>query len=110
MTPHYQMGFKMYSRLLLIAAVVSATIAYPAVSNAALLPVGGQLTPTTVPPLADEGTPAGNVLATLVSPYAGIGFSGTLTSRVLNNDASNPYGPTGLTFTYELSNAATSVH
>lgn len=107
MTLHYRLTFKIPG---LLAAMISAAIAFPAVSNAALLPVGGQLTAATVPPLADEGTPTGNVLATLVSPYAGIGFSGTLTSRVLNNDASNPFGPTGLTFTYEITNAASSVH
>jgi len=31
-------------------------------------------------------------------------FSGTLRTRVYNNDAGNPFGPTGLTFTFLLTN------
>jgi hypothetical protein len=110
MTLHFRFSFKIPSRLLLIASVMSAAFAFATASHAALLPVGGQLTPTTTPPFVEEPAPTGNVLANLVSPYAGIGFSGTLTSRVLNNDPTNPFGLTGLTFTYEVSNAPTSVH
>lgn len=111
MTLHYRMSIKIFSRLLMTATVMSAVIAFATSSHAALLPVGGQLSPTTTPPLGEETPiPSGTELATLTSPYAGIGFSGTLTSRVLNNDPTNPFGPTGLTFTYELTNAASSVH
>ena len=111
MTLQYRMSTKIISRLLMTAAVMSAVTAFATSSHAALLPVGGQLSPTTTPPLGEETPiPSGNELASLTAPYAGIGFSGTLTSRVLNNDPTNPFGPTGLTFTYELTNAATSVH
>jgi hypothetical protein len=69
------------------------------------------LSPTTTPPLAEETpVPSGTEVASLTAPYAGIGFSGTLTSKVFSNDPTNPFGPTGLTFTYELANAASSVH
>jgi hypothetical protein len=109
MKTHFGLSFKISGRLILIALIGSA-IGFPAATHAALLPVGGQLSPTTTPPLAEEPAPGGNVLASLSSPYAGIGFSGTLTSRVLNNDPTNPFGLTGLTFTYEITNAASSVH
>jgi hypothetical protein len=111
MTRHFQLSFEIPSRLLVIAAFVLAGIAFPTASNAAILPVGGQLSPTTTPPLAEvTPVPSGNELASLAAPYAGIGFSGTLTSKVFSNDPTNPFGATGLTFTYELSNAASSVH
>jgi hypothetical protein len=109
MTPHDRFSFQIPSRLWLVLGFTLAALALPAASHAAILPVGGQINPTTVPPLADEGIPGGTVLANLVSPFAGIGFSGTLTSRVLQNDPSNPF-PNGLTFTYQVSNAAASVH
>jgi hypothetical protein len=46
----------------------------------------------------------------LVAPFVGLGFSGTLTSRALTNDGTNPFGPGALTFTYQLTNDATSAH
>jgi hypothetical protein len=106
MTPHYRLSFKIPGRLLLLMAVTLAALAFPAASQAALLPVGGApLVPT------EEAIPAGMTqVATLTSPYAGIGFSGTLTSTVWTNDSSNPFGASRLTFTYQINNAASSVH
>jgi hypothetical protein len=105
MTTHFRLSFKNPSRLLAIAAVITAAIAFPVAAQAALLPVGGQIAPTS------ETIPAGlTEVASLSSPFAGIGFSGTLVSKVYTNDTSNPFGADRLTFTYELSNAAASVH
>jgi hypothetical protein len=109
MKTHFRLSFKVASRLVLIA-LIGAAVGFPAATHAALLPVGGQLSPTTTPALAEEPAPSGNELDSMMSPYAGIGFSGTLTSRVFNNDPTNPFGPTGLTFTYEITNVASSVH
>lgn len=46
----------------------------------------------------------------LVSPFNDINgfYSGTVTSRVYTNDPTNPFGPTGLTFVYEVHNNAVS--
>ena len=106
MTSHYRLRFKIAGRLFVIAAVISAALASPAISQAALLPVGGQITPTS------EAIPAGMTeLATNTAPYAGIGFLGTLTSKVFTNDSSNPFvAATRLTFTYQIANAPESVH
>jgi hypothetical protein len=104
MTPHYRLSFKV-GRLFVVAAVMSAALAFPAISHAALLPVGGQFVPSAEP------VPAGTTeLATNTAPFAGIGFLGTVTSRVLTNDSSNPFGADRLTFTYQVTNAAESVH
>jgi hypothetical protein len=43
----------------------------------------------------------GSALSTTTSPFNNGAISGTLVSKVITNDASNPYG--GLTFTYQLS-------
>jgi hypothetical protein len=43
-------------------------------------------------------------LATLTQPFVAPTFKGTLTSRAFNNDTSNPFGLTGVTFTYQFTN------
>ena len=50
------------------------------------------------------------VAGPLVSPLLGAAFTGTLTSTVFENDASNPWNATGgLTFVYQVANDASSV-
>jgi hypothetical protein len=103
MTSHYRLSCK--TRFALVAAVLTAALALSAVSQAALLPVGGQFVPSA------EALPAGMTeLATNTAPYAGIGFLGTVTSKVFTNDSSNPFGANRLTFTYQITNAPESVH
>jgi len=69
---------------------------------------------------------AGSAVVAAAEPYPTVGanlkfstgkvgflaasYSGFLTSTVYDNDATNPFGPNGLTFTYLLENAATSIH
>lgn len=57
---------------------------------------------------AAEPDPLGGVVVAgpMVSPLMGTAFSAILTSTVLRDDASNPFG--GLTFVYELANQQTS--
>jgi hypothetical protein len=43
-------------------------------------------------------------------PFSAPGYTGFLTSTVYDNDATNPFGPTALTFTYLLANNPTSTH
>lgn len=65
------------------------------------------LTPGSSIALPSEPDPVGaTVVASLSMPFAAPTFSGTLISTVLSGDTSNPWG--GLTFTYQLSNDATS--
>jgi hypothetical protein len=59
--------------------------------------------------LPAEPDPIGaGLVASLSMPFSAPTFSGTLISKVWNNDASNPFGPGFLTFTYELRNDAVS--
>ena len=56
-----------------------------------------------------ESAPTGTIVDTLVSPFTVPGkYSGTLTSRVIQGDGTNPYG--GLTFEYVLSNDLLSIN
>lgn len=71
-------------------------------AQAAILSPGSTLIPA---PVEAEPT-AGATLASVTLPFAGLGYTGTLTSSVISGDTSNPFG--GLTFTYLLSNNATS--
>ena len=85
-------------------AIVSV-IFCAAVAHADPLGVGQTLFPAPAQPdpvgatLVAGGVPLG---------FASLNFSGTLTSSVLNNDASNPFGPNALTFTFLLANDGTS--
>lgn len=47
----------------------------------------------------------GNVIDTKVSPLVAPTFSGSITSKVIDNDPTNPNGLAALTFTYQFSNA-----
>ena len=63
----------------------------------------------TLMPAPGEANPmGGNLIATLTVPVVTASFSGTLTTNVIANDTTNSLN--GLTFTYLLSNAATSSH
>src|SRR5688500_15151304 len=74
------------------------------VANAALLPVGGIQSPAVSEP---EPLNATRVHGGTVR-FIGSGISGTLTSNVWTNDASNPFGTDRLTFTYLLTNDTAS--
>lgn len=96
--------FKITSYFVSALVLALAGLAAPQKANAAsmsmlqtLFPVPGEADPT-----------GGNVLFSLTEPFAGASFSGFLTSTVIQNDSSNPYG--GLTFTYLLTNEASSTH
>jgi hypothetical protein len=77
-----------------------------ALANGALLPVGGIQSPAVSEPEPLDATRlhGGTVR------FLGSGFSGTLTSTVWMNDASNPFGADKLTFTYLLTNDAVSLY
>lgn len=65
------------------------------------------LAPNTSILLPSEAEPVGaSLMDSSVVNFSALTFSGTLTSKVWSNDASNPHG--GLTFTYELSNNQSS--
>jgi hypothetical protein len=56
-----------------------------------------------------EPDPVGGLVVAgpLVSPMIGVAFTGTLTSTVIQGDATNPFG--GLTFIYQVANSPLSV-
>src|SRR4051812_26868047 len=63
-------------------------------------------------PAVAEPDPVAATLLTSSGPVAftAATFAGSLVSNVYSNDASNPFGPTGLTFTYQITNNALSAH
>ena len=66
---------------------------------------------TTIPAPNEPGQPsAGATLlaSSTVNFVAPFSFTGTLTSEVWNNDASSPFGPASLTFTYQFNIDASS--
>lgn len=56
---------------------------------------------------AEPGPTGGTTLNSISVPFVAPTFSGTLVSKVISGDASNPFAG-GLTFTYELSNNSLS--
>jgi hypothetical protein len=75
------------------------------VANADPLQVGQ----TVVPPVtAGMGIVGDNLTVSVPVTFSGAGFSGTLASSVLTNDATNPFGADKLTFTYLLRNDLSS--
>src|SRR5258708_32941503 len=63
-------------------------------------------------PAPGEPDPVGAtlVISSGAAGFASANYTGTLTSNVFNNDASNPFGLGALTFTYLLSDDATSIN
>ena len=78
-------GLLAASQLVLAAPLVPGGVQFPAIAEPD--PVNATLLATTGP-----------------VPFSSPTFSGSLISSVFVNDASNPFGPTGLTFTYQLTN------
>jgi hypothetical protein len=94
-------------RLAILAVLLSAMLVSSAPASASILAVGG----TQFPVSAEEGPTSATLIAGGVAvPFAGLQYTGELISAVYNNDTSNPFGMDKLTFTYELSNDATSAH
>jgi hypothetical protein len=68
------------------------------VSHAAPLPPGGVIFP-----VSPEPDPLGaTLLDQIIVPFVSTSFSGNLISSVYNGDVTSPFGPTALTFTYEV--------
>jgi hypothetical protein len=65
-------------------------------------------TGSTILASAGAGPSGGSVVGSEAIPFSTANYSGTLTSQVISNDPSNPFGPGDLTFTYQLQNAAGS--
>lgn len=92
---------RMECSLFVFAAMVALVLA-PVARAVELSP--GQS--TLVPGVA---APSGaNLLDSLATPFTLPSATGTLTSKVLSNDASNPYGVDKLTFTYQFTNTSAS--
>src|SRR3954468_9746436 len=71
---------------------------------APILPGGVQF-----PAVAEPGPVGATLLATTgPAPFSSPTFTGSLISSVYTNDSSNPFGATGLTFTYQLANTGSS--
>jgi hypothetical protein len=91
-----------------VAVLLAVTMITASSALAALLPPGGSVVPTVTgsPTGATQLATTGAVnFTSLVDPAA---YSGTLTTRVFNNDAGNPFGLNRLTFVFQLANNATS--
>jgi MYXO-CTERM domain-containing protein len=74
------------------------------VCSAGVITPGGVLNPAP----AEADPVGGTVVGSLISqPFAAGLFSGTLTTRVISGDTTNPYG--GLTFTYTLTHDVGSI-
>lgn len=63
-------------------------------------------------PAIAEPDPVGATLVFSTGPlsFSSATLDGTLRSTVWSNDATNPFGPNALTFTYELSASLASIH
>lgn len=63
-------------------------------------------------PVPAEPDPTGGLVVAggIALPFVSGNFTGTLTSTVISNDPSNPFGPAALTFTYRLTNDQTSLN
>lgn len=86
-----------------VLAVSSAAFASPVIPGQTDLPASQEI---------PDGLLGALVGGPLVSPFNDVNgfYSGTVTSRVYTNDPTNPYGPTGLTFVYEVHSNVTSVN
>lgn len=102
------MGFLNRTTACAGAALVSLIVTFNSTTALAapIVPGGVQF------PAIAEPDPVGATLLFSTGPvnFAAPTFAGTLRSSVFNNDASSPFGPNALTFTYEITNAAGSAH
>jgi hypothetical protein len=89
----------------LLAAIAIVAFPFNATQASSLTPGG-----TVGPPAAAEFNPSSGatVLYSTNAPFSSAVFSGLLTTMVLTNDASNPFG--GLTFVYQIAVGAGSTH
>jgi hypothetical protein len=86
-----------------IFVCASAMLCLAAVSRAALLSPGTAiLVSTSIPPLGST------LLATNTVSFSTASYSGTLNSQVFDNDPTNSFGPSALTFSYQITNDSTS--
>lgn len=86
-----------------VLAVSSAAFASPVIPGQTDLPASPEI------PDGLVGTLVGGPLVSAFNDVNGF-YSGTVTSRVYTNDPTNPFGPNGLTFVYEVSSNAVSVN
>ncbi len=96
-----------YTKIFTFATLVAAFHLNASPAYAVNLPAGTAAFATA------EAKPDGasNLLLTTGAVFfAAPGYSGTLTSNVFDGDATNPNGPTALTFTYLITNAPSSTH
>jgi len=93
-----------FARKLAVAALAAVAFSgLASVASAALL------VPGTSAPAANEANPVGGtVVATVTTPFTTSTFNGSLTTQVIQGDTSNTLN--GLTFTYKVSNNATSAN
>lgn len=96
-----------FTKIIMAASLVAACLLTTAPAYAVILPAGSAV----VAPGEAEPDGASNLLlSTGPVPFAAPGYTGTLTSSVYDGDATNPFGPTALTFTYLLTNGPLSTH
>lgn len=98
-----------------ITSAFRAIAAFGVLSISCLTVQAATITANQTIPAPAETDPTGGTIvsnggAALSSPFTGgagpTAFSGSLISKVIQNDSSNPFG--GLTFTFQLTNAAAS--
>jgi hypothetical protein len=87
------MSLRMKFSLVAVAVVLSG-LGLRQADAALLAPGASALAP------AEPGPVGATLLATITSPFANAFYSGSVTTQVLSNDASNPLG--GFTFTYQV--------
>ena len=94
----------------LVTRVIISVALIGALCSANVATAAPLVTGQTIYPAPGEPDPVGGQVACgpLVAHFTTATFSGVLTSTVIAGDASNPYG--GLTFTYTVSNDASSVN
>ncbi len=83
-------------------ALAMACLAAPSTASAANI----VMLQTLMPAPGEANPSGGNIIASISVPVVSSSYTGLLTSTVFENDVSNPFG--GLTFTYQLTNDATS--
>ena len=96
-----------FTKILMAATLVAACHLTATPAYAVLLPAGTAAFATAE---AKPAVASNQLLTTGAVFFAAPGYTGTLTSTVYDGDATNPFGPTALTFTYLLTNNPSSTH